>query len=79
MHFDVVSKFSAITSSPGSPSEDEMMAILAMVLKCADLGHSCLPWNEHVRWFRLLEEVTCSEADLTVLICKSLAQYGLAW
>ena len=59
MHFDVVSKFSAITGSPGSQSEDEMMATLAMLLKCADLGHSCLPWNEHVRWFHLLEEASC--------------------
>ena len=59
VHFDVVAKFKAAMGQGRKSSPEEMLsASLAMMLKCSDLGHSCLPWNDHLRWFRLLEEVT---------------------
>lgn len=55
-HFEVMQKFKAV-SARKVKSEEALLATLAMFLKCADLGHSALPWTEHLRWFRMLEEV----------------------
>ena len=57
-HFEVLQKFKA-ASARKVKSEEALLATLVMFLKCADLGHSALPWAEHLRWFRMLEEVRC--------------------
>ena len=55
-HFEVMQKFKAV-SARKVKSEEALLATLVMYLKCADLGHSALPWTEHLRWFKMLEEV----------------------
>lgn len=58
VHFAVVAKFKTAMGKGRKSSPEEMLsASLAMMLKCSDLAHSCLPWSDHLRWFRLLEEV----------------------
>lgn len=56
VHFDALHKFKAL-SARNLEEEETFLAMLSMFLKCADLSHSTFPWDEHLRWFKMLEEV----------------------
>ena len=59
VHFDVLHKFKAV-SARKKEDEETTVTTLAFFLKCADLGHCTFPWEEHLRWFKMLEEVGCA-------------------
>jgi hypothetical protein len=68
-HMDFHSRFCAAhaTSSADRPRRDSMeprMRDIQFALKCADLGHTFLPFDLHVRWVLLLEEECFMQGDL---------------
>lgn len=50
------------TPSPLSP--DDILIILQMTLKCADLGHLVQPWDQHFQAVENLQEEMFRQGDL---------------
>jgi 3',5'-cyclic-nucleotide phosphodiesterase/cAMP-specific phosphodiesterase 4 len=77
-HFEVLAKFKTraiILNDLNINENEDKCAILAMGLKCADIGHSAKDTNLHVKWTKLVSEEFFAQGDLEKLKQQSVSMY----
>jgi len=60
---DVEGSANSKASAFGPASEEDVLVMLQMVLKCADVGHLTLKWSNHLLWVERLEEEFFAQGD----------------
>lgn len=60
---DVEGSANLKASAFGPASEEDVVVMLQMVLKCADVGHLTLKWSNHLLWVERLEEEFFAQGD----------------
>lgn len=70
-HFDILSKFTTKltgldTSNPreqGKAIDDNIVLLMSMAIKAADLGHCASRWATHLYWSKCLEGEFFAQGD----------------
>lgn len=65
-HFHVLHDFEVLRMSNkeiGNVTLDDILTILGMAMKCADLAHLAKPWDEHQIWVKNLQEEMYRQGD----------------
>mmetsp|Transcript_19716 Transcript_19716/g.47074 ORF Transcript_19716/g.47074 Transcript_19716/m.47074 type:complete len:551 (+) Transcript_19716:188-1840(+) len=74
-HFDIVAQFKALilqnddlAKAPGRKwdimNSKQKLITLQMALKVSDIGHCCLPWEQHQKWSLRLQEEFFKQGDM---------------
>lgn len=77
-HFEVISIFKTralVLSDLNLSDIDDKCTVLAMGLKCADIGHSAKDTPLHVRWSQLLAEEFYAQGDLEKSRKQTVSMY----